>query len=198
MSLKPISLALAVMALAATPTVAAPPATTMTGTAGVVYLGTNSSTASIDIGSVLTTNFALVNLLTGNFTGTSIGQVVTVSAFTATNGTSFTITSGFGNYSGTVSNVLSTGPASSRTLTAYALGTFTPAGSFGSYLPGPASVDFTFIQNGSGAPISSALVISSPAAPAPAIPEPSAWAMLIAGFGLTGAMMRRRRTPAVA
>jgi len=30
-----------------------------------------------------------------------------------------------------------------------------------------------------------------------AVPEPSSWAMLIAGFGLTGAMMRRRRTVAV-
>ncbi|WP_372917730.1 PEPxxWA-CTERM sorting domain-containing protein, partial [Sandarakinorhabdus sp.] len=26
------------------------------------------------------------------------------------------------------------------------------------------------------------------------VPEPASWAMLIAGFGLTGAAMRRRRT----
>jgi hypothetical protein len=26
-----------------------------------------------------------------------------------------------------------------------------------------------------------------------AVPEPASWAMLIAGFGLTGAVMRRRR-----
>ncbi len=31
-----------------------------------------------------------------------------------------------------------------------------------------------------------------------AVPEPASWAMLIAGFGLTGATMRRRRTRAVA
>jgi hypothetical protein len=31
-----------------------------------------------------------------------------------------------------------------------------------------------------------------------AIPEPQSWAMLIAGFGLTGAMLRRRRTLATA
>ena len=30
------------------------------------------------------------------------------------------------------------------------------------------------------------------------VPEPASWAMLIAGFGLTGAAMRRRRTTAVA
>jgi hypothetical protein len=30
------------------------------------------------------------------------------------------------------------------------------------------------------------------------VPEPSSWAMLIAGFGLTGAAMRRRRSTAVA
>ena len=30
----------------------------------------------------------------------------------------------------------------------------------------------------------------------PAVPEPAVWAMLIAGFGLTGAVMRRRRAAA--
>jgi len=29
------------------------------------------------------------------------------------------------------------------------------------------------------------------------VPEPKSWAMLIAGFGLVGASMRRRRSPAV-
>ena len=32
--------------------------------------------------------------------------------------------------------------------------------------------------------------------PAPGVPEPASWAMLIAGFGLTGAAMRRRRAVA--
>jgi hypothetical protein len=30
------------------------------------------------------------------------------------------------------------------------------------------------------------------------VPEPASWAMLIAGFGLTGAAMRRRRQQALA
>jgi hypothetical protein len=30
------------------------------------------------------------------------------------------------------------------------------------------------------------------------VPEPASWAMMIAGFGLTGAAMRRRRSTAVA
>ena len=30
------------------------------------------------------------------------------------------------------------------------------------------------------------------------VPEPQSWAMLIAGFGLTGAAMRRRRAKVVA
>jgi hypothetical protein len=33
---------------------------------------------------------------------------------------------------------------------------------------------------------------------APGVPEPSAWAMLIAGFGAAGAMLRRRRRAALA
>lgn len=37
------------------------------------------------------------------------------------------------------------------------------------------------------------LVFATIAAPPPAIPEPASWAMLIAGFGLTGAALRRRR-----
>jgi hypothetical protein len=37
-----------------------------------------------------------------------------------------------------------------------------------------------------------------PPPPPSAVPEASSWAMLIAGFGLTGAAMRRRRTVAVA
>ncbi|GGE16275.1 hypothetical protein GCM10011529_23330 [Polymorphobacter glacialis] len=36
------------------------------------------------------------------------------------------------------------------------------------------------------------------ATPGGGVPEPASWAMLIAGFGLTGAAMRRRRTAVVA
>jgi hypothetical protein len=36
------------------------------------------------------------------------------------------------------------------------------------------------------------------ATPGPAVPEPASWVMLIAGFGLTGAAMRRRRSTVVA
>jgi hypothetical protein len=37
-----------------------------------------------------------------------------------------------------------------------------------------------------------------PPPPVPGVPEPSAWAMLLAGFGLTGARLRRRRPISVA
>ncbi|WP_235890342.1 PEPxxWA-CTERM sorting domain-containing protein [Sandaracinobacter neustonicus] len=41
------------------------------------------------------------------------------------------------------------------------------------------------------------LTISDPDAGTPAIPEPASWAMMIAGFGLVGGVLRRRR-PAIA
>jgi hypothetical protein len=41
-------------------------------------------------------------------------------------------------------------------------------------------------------------ILVTSGAPTSVVPEPASWAMLIAGFGLTGAAMRRRRSSAVA
>jgi hypothetical protein len=46
--------------------------------------------------------------------------------------------------------------------------------------------EFTFDRGRDGAPINAVLTAAS-------VPEPASWALLIAGFGLTGAAVRRRR-----
>jgi hypothetical protein len=59
-----------------------------------------------------------------------------------------------------------------------ALATFTPTGSLNPNNPQPAiSGSFTFL---------------SPSMVA-AVPEPASWAMLLIGFGMTGAVLRRRK-----
>jgi PEP-CTERM motif len=44
------------------------------------------------------------------------------------------------------------------------------------------------------APRSGIVVLASVAQPIGAVPEPASWALMIAGFGLVGGVMRRRRT----
>jgi hypothetical protein len=190
MTFKTIALAAVTAAVVST---SASAATTMDGTFAASIIGISSDTPSIDLGSVLTnTNFTVVGSATGDLNG-STGTFLTVTPFTATDGAAYSFTSTLGNFTGTLSDVLSAGPVSSRVLTAYALGTFTPAGSFSSFAAGPASLTFSFTQNNANGAVSGGFTMSTPPVPAPGVPEPAAWAMLIAGFGLTGAAMRRRR-----
>jgi hypothetical protein len=190
MTFKLIALAAVTAAVVST---SASAATSMDGTFAASIIGISSNTASIDLGSVLTnTSLTIVGSATGDLDG-STGTFLTVSPFTATDGSAYSFTSTLGNFTGTLSDVLSAGPVSSRVLTAYALGTFTPAGSFSSFVAGPASLTFSFTQNNANGAISGGFTMSTPPVAAPGVPEPAAWAMLIAGFGLTGAAMRRRR-----
>jgi hypothetical protein len=55
------------------------------------------------------------------------------------------------------------------------------------------SGNYVFDWAGTTAPGGSQLASQLKLLALPAIPEPATWAMLIAGFGLTGAAMRRRR-----
>jgi hypothetical protein len=52
------------------------------------------------------------------------------------------------------------------------------------------SIDPTFAALNPGV----SLAINSGSGPAPGVPEPASWALMIAGFGLAGAALRRRRT----
>jgi hypothetical protein len=61
------------------------------------------------------------------------------------------------------------------------------------------SLDLVELRNPQGGVFTTSIGALDPGGPvAPAIPEPSSWAMLIAGFGLTGAVLRRRRVLAAA
>lgn len=190
---------LATAAVAATMMAAPAAAVSMNGTLGVSFLGVNADISPIDVGSTLTvTGLAASGSVTGDFTGLTPTVLSTVSPFVATNGSAFSFTSVFGDFTGTVSNVVASGPTSNRSLVAYALGTFTPLGTFASYDPGAASLTFSFTQNNQGeeaGAIQGGFTLSTPPA---GVPEPASWAMLITGFGLSGYAMRRRRAAVAA
>jgi hypothetical protein len=186
---------LATAAVAATMMAAPAAAVSMDGTFATSFPGVSSDTASIGVGSTLTISSAVTGSTTGDFTGLPSTFLTTVSPFVATNGSAFSFTSSFGDFTGTLSNVVATGPASNRSLFAYALGTFTPLGTFSSFDPGAASLTFSFTQNNAEGAIQGGFTLSTPPA---GVPEPAAWTMLIVGFGLSGAAMRRRRVTTVA
>ena len=72
-------------------------------------------------------------------------------------------------------------------------GQFAPGGQSLSYAPGVLSTSGLVIQHGPQAANRGLDNISFTISnAAPAIPEPASWAMLLAGFGLTGALARRR------
>jgi hypothetical protein len=191
---------LAAAAVAATMMAAPAAAVSMTGTVAVSILGVSSDVSPIGVGSTLTvTGFAASGSTTDDFAPLAPTALTTVSNFVATNGSVFSFTSLWGDFTGTVSNVVASGPASNRVLSAYALGTFTPLGIFSGFDPGLASLTFAFTQNnlqdGEPGAIGGSFTLSTPPS---AIPEPASWAMLIAGFGLSGAALRRRRAATAA
>ena len=76
-------------------------------------------------------------------------------------------------------------------------GTFTGWGNFNlnsGFVAGLNTLDFA-VTNGSG---STGLRVEMTGRAANAVPEPASWALMIAGFGLTGSAMRRRRFAVVA
>lgn len=68
-----------------------------------------------------------------------------------------------------------------------------------SLLLGPGSYNFgVTTQCEAGCPAGFSIRLDSAPRVSPGVPEPASWALLIAGFGLTGAAMRRRRVRVVA
>ncbi len=185
-----------VLALVAAAAMAAPvpasAATVIYGTLAASIVRVRSTTRVIGVDSVFTNRSASANDTTGWFYPVLDGPLgITLDPITATVGTGIKfVGAAFGSYVGTVDTVDVTPAGGGRTLTIVSLGTFTPTGSLNAYLPGPASVIFSFTQAGSGSAISGSFTLKSPP---PGVPEPLSWALLLTGSGMAGAALRRRK-----
>ena len=170
------------------------------GTFAAAFFSPNSSLFGLQAGTTVTNTGAIITATGGDFIG--IGNpFFTVATFKATNGTPFSFSSSFGNFTGSIQS-LTTSVSPNATIDFDVFGTFTP--SFGVFNTAAlASITFGLTQTGALVPgtpqpsISGSFTLSSPPT-VNFIPEPAAWAMLIAGFGLTGAAMRRRRVTVAA
>ena len=182
-------------------------AATVVGTFAAALSNVQSSTFGIREGSVLTNAGGFVTATTGDMSGIALGSPLTFSTVTAINGTMVSFASSFGDFVGTIQDLM-TVPAPNAVVSFNALGNFNPNGTLSGFDTGPASLTVSFTQTGaldSGGQqpsISGSFNFASPPSitdgGGSTVPEPAAWAMLIAGFGLTGAAMRRRGTRAVA
>lgn len=177
-------------------------AATINGTFSAALSEVTSSTFGIGLGTTFTNVSGQVTSANGEFSGISSGTLVSLSPVTATNGTSISFTSSFGNFIGTIKNSEFAAAAPNARVGLNALGTFTPIGSLSGFTAGLADLTLGFTQTGdlivgeAQPSISGSFTFSSPSMIA-GVPEPASWAMLIAGFGLTGASMRRRRIVSV-
>lgn len=185
---------------AATAAVAAPSvasaATTINGTLPVVLFDVGN-TGGFAAGGTFTNSAAVVSGTgTGDFSPITSGALVELSAITATAGSAITFSSAFGSFVGTVKTYSASSSSLSSILSLYSVGTFTPTGKLASYAPGAASLTFTFNQTGgAGSAISGSYTLASPPS---GVPEPATWGMMIAGAGMAGAAVRRRRSTKVA
>jgi hypothetical protein len=119
-------------------------------------------------------------------------------SFNTTSGSSLTFSNAsFGSFTSTAIDVAATAPG---TETFYVLGNWNPETS-GLATAGSYAASFTigFTQTpASTGTISDSATFSIPPAPAPAVPEISTWAMMLAGFGALGFAGYRRRNTIVA
>jgi uncharacterized repeat protein (TIGR03803 family) len=100
------------------------------------------------------------------------------------------------NNLGTGGNVFSL--AKDGTFTTLVTFSGSEGGPIGNLLADAAGTLYGFTQSGGDAGAGTIFSITGSGFDTGAVPEPASWAMLIAGFGLTGAAMRRRRVTAVA
>lgn len=182
-------------------------AATVVGTFAAALSDVQSSTFGIRDGSVLTNAGGFVTSRTGDLSVVALGTPLAFSTVTATNGAALNFASSFGSFIGTIRDLMAV-PAPNAVVSFNALGNFTPNGTLSTFDAGPASLTVSFTQTGAlnaggqQPAISGSFTFASPPTigdgSGSVVPEPAAWAMLIAGFGMTGAAMRRRGARAVA
>ena len=186
----------------------------MSGTYGVGAIpGTQFAvtTSNVDVGGVL--NGGNFFGCTGNPAGNCLdlvgnsggGGIASVPTFTLTAGDTYTVTFGGTLQSG------STNPAS--TTFSVGLGSLTQVETVTTpYAPATFTLTFKPTVTQTSAALSFTTLVPadsvhgevidhislSEAAPAGAVPEPAAWAMMLGGFGLIGTVARRRRLTTVA
>jgi hypothetical protein len=200
-----ISAALIAVALSAAPAAAV---TTISGSIGISFVGLTANTPSINVGTTFTNSlFSVAGSAVGDFDvvgvpGTLLTTLTPLTVSLDPLNPAFEFTSPFGDFIGTVSAVFASGDASNRIVNAFVIGTFTPLGVLmPGFIPGAASATFGFTQTGINGAISGSFTLASPPADNPiisVIPEPAMWSMLIAGFGLVGFSVRRKRFANVA
>ncbi|WP_010543250.1 PEPxxWA-CTERM sorting domain-containing protein [Sphingomonas elodea] len=181
------------MLAAATVAVAAPTtasAATIIGGFQAGLANVTADTAGIGAGTTFTSGGSVVLGSYGDLSTLGLFTAFTTSSVKAALNSTASFTASFGVFSGVVTSV-TTGL---NTVSLYTLGTFTPTGAFSGYTAGAASVIFTFNQaGGAGNGVSGSFSLASPPSP---VAEPATWGMMIAGAGLAGAALRRRRSVA--
>ncbi|WP_084583324.1 PEPxxWA-CTERM sorting domain-containing protein [Sphingomonas azotifigens] len=185
------TLALSLLASAALLAPSGASAATILGTFGAALFGATSSTPTIAPDSVFGNLATLVTDSTKDFSVVSPLTAITLPTVTATKGAAVSFTSAFGSYSGTVDSVVNNSAGSIFSLLVITSGTFTPTGVLASYDVTPSSTVFTFGQSGYSGSVTGTVSFSSPAVSS--VPEPATWGMMLAGAGLAGAALRRRR-----
>ncbi len=175
---------------AATVAVAAPSAAsaaTVIGGFSAGLVNVASSTPAIAAGSTFSNGGSVVLGSSGDMSAVNVFTAFATSSVTATAGSAVSFSSIFGSFAGKVASV-STGL---NYVTIYTLGDYTPTGALSGFEKGKASLQFTFNQaGGANGDISGSFSFASPPS---GVPEPAAWGMMIAGAGMAGAAVRRRR-----
>ncbi|MBK1658278.1 PEP-CTERM sorting domain-containing protein [Paracraurococcus ruber] len=169
----------------------------ITGTAAIAVVGVSVNTSLIDVGTTFTnTLFSVVGGATGDFIP-AISALLTLNPVTATVNSAVSFTGSFGSFVGLVdsTSLSAQSTPTSRTVTVYALGNFTPAGVLGNYLGNAMSATFSFTQTGGGSTsVSGSFSAAAPPAPPPPVPVPEPMSLALFGLGLAGfGLMARRK-----
>lgn len=161
------------------------------GTGAIALLGITAIPSDTIMGG--TTFDALISLFgggTGAFANVPILTPFSHLRVTAQAGSVLDFSSSFGTFAGLVTSAETTGLPTNRVVNVIAVGRFTPMGMMSGFDPGPMSVSFSATQTGRSSAISASYSFWSAAS---VVPEVATYATMLAGLGVLGAVVRRRR-----